>query len=172
MGSQCFQSRGPEMPSLMVLLVLFFGSLSEARDILVGGKPNSWKAPNSADQTLNRWAERTRFKVGDTLLWKYQAERDSVMQVEEEDYERCERSKPIRGYKDGKTKIELKRSGAYYFISGEKGRCKKGEKLVVVVLAPHHHRLVSPPTVSPLTSGSRLFRARLVISLLFLFVLV
>lgn len=73
-------------------------------------------------------------------VWKYNAENDSVMQVKAKDYERCDRSEPIRGYKDGHTKIELKRSGPYYFISGEEGHCQRGEKLTVVVLSPNHNK--------------------------------
>ncbi|XP_024012369.1 early nodulin-like protein 3 isoform X2 [Eutrema salsugineum] len=114
--------------------------LMEGREVLVGGKSSTWKVPESTDETLNHWSERTRFKIGDTLLWKYNAENDSVMQVREKDYERCDRSEPIRGYKDGHTKIELKRSGPFYFISGEHGHCQRGEKLRVVVLSPNHNR--------------------------------
>lgn len=75
-------------------------------------------------------------------MWKYNAENDSVLQVREKDYERCDRSEPIRGYKDGHTNIELKRSGPFYFISGEEGHCQRGEKLRVVVLSPNHKRSV------------------------------
>lgn len=65
-----------------------------------------------------------------------------MLQVKQKDYERCDRSEPIRGYKDGHTKIELKRSGPFYFISGEEGHCQRGEKLRVVVLSPNHNRSV------------------------------
>lgn len=76
-------------------------------------------------------------------MWKYNAENDSVLQVREKDYERCDRSEPIRGYKDGHTKIELKRSGPFYFISGEEGHCQRGQKLRVVVLSPNHNRSIA-----------------------------
>lgn len=62
-----------------------------------------------------------------------------MLQVREKDYDKCDRSEPIRGYKDGHTKIELNRSGPFYFISGEEGHCQRGEKLLVVVLSPNHH---------------------------------
>ncbi|KAG7606478.1 Phytocyanin domain [Arabidopsis thaliana x Arabidopsis arenosa] len=132
------------MSSVMMCccLLLLFGLLSEGREILVGGKSNTWKVPESRDETLNQWSGRTRFKIGDSLLWKYNAENDSVLQVRQKDYERCDRSEPIRGYKDGHTNIELKRSGPFYFISGEEGHCQRGEKLRVVVLSPNHNRSV------------------------------
>ncbi|XP_010419549.1 PREDICTED: early nodulin-like protein 1 [Camelina sativa] len=133
-------------------LLLLFSLLSEGREILVGGKSNtwSWKVPESTEETLNQWSERTRFKIGDTLLWKYNAENDSVLQVKEKDYERCDRSEPMRGYKDGHTKIELNRPGPFYFISGEEGHCQRGEKLRVVVLSPNHNRsVVDAPAPAP-----------------------
>lgn len=90
-----------------------------------------------------------------STVWKYNAENDSVMQVSQKDYERCDRSEPIRGYKDGHTKIELKRSGPFYFISGEEGYCQRGEKLLVVVLSPNHNRsyAADAPLTAPVTKN-------------------
>ncbi|KAL0843641.1 hypothetical protein Bca101_016887 [Brassica carinata] len=144
------------MSSLMMCcLFLLLCLLCEGREILVGGKSNTWKVPDSTEETLNHWSERTRFKIGDSLLWKYNAENDSVMQVNQKDYERCDRSEPIRGYKDGHTKIELNRSGPFYFISGEEGHCQRGEKLLVVVLSPNHNRsnAADAPLTAPVTKS-------------------
>lgn len=57
------------MSSLMMCcLLLMFGLLSEGREILVGGKSNTWKVPESTtEETLNHWSERARFKIGDSL---------------------------------------------------------------------------------------------------------
>uniref|UniRef100_A0A1J3GMK1 Early nodulin-like protein 1 n=1 Tax=Noccaea caerulescens TaxID=107243 RepID=A0A1J3GMK1_NOCCA len=143
------------MSSLMLCcLLLLFGLSCEGREILVGGKAKTWKVPESTEEeTLNHWSERTRFKIGDSLLWRYNAENDSVIQVRQKDYERCDRSEPIRGYKDGHTKIELKRSGPFYFISGEEGHCQRGEKLLVVVLSPNHNRsYVTAAPASPVNA--------------------
>ncbi|KAL1217529.1 Early nodulin-like protein 10 [Cardamine amara subsp. amara] len=118
-------------------------AIVKGREILVGGHSNIWKVSESRDETLNQWSSRTRFKIGDSLLWKYNAENDSVLQVRKNDYEKCDRSEPIRGYKDGHTKIELKRSGPFYFISGEEGHCQRGEKLLVLVLSPNHNKSVA-----------------------------
>ncbi|KAF8093821.1 hypothetical protein N665_0377s0031 [Sinapis alba] len=140
----------------MCCLFLLLCLLCEGREILVGGKSSIWKVPESTEETLNHWSERTRFKIGDSLLWKYNAENDSVMQVSQKDYERCDRSEPIRGYKDGYTKIELKRSGPFYFISGEEGHCQRGEKLLVVVLSPNHNNrsyAAAPLTAPVITKG-------------------
>lgn len=69
------------------------------------------------------------------LVFKFDGTTDSVLQVTRDDYNSCNKSKPIKEYKDGNTKIELSRSGPHYFISGADGNCEKGEKLFVVVMS-------------------------------------
>jgi hypothetical protein len=78
-------------------------------------------------------------------VWKYDGGKDSVLQVNKEDYANCNISNPIEEYKDGNTKVKLDRSGPFYFISGAKGHCEKGQKLTVVVISPRRrYRGVSP----------------------------
>lgn len=104
-------------------------------------------------------------------MWKYDAQRDSVLQVTKEAYASCNTSNPVAEYKDGNTKVELDRSGPFYFISGVKGNCEKGEKLVVVVLSSRH-RVISPapspvefesPAVAPTSGASSLKGGLLVV---------
>ncbi|RZC63755.1 hypothetical protein C5167_025619, partial [Papaver somniferum] len=93
------------MASLLMSLVLVFVLLSstEAVDILVGGKPNSWKVPSSVSDSLNKWAGSTRFNIGDSL-------------------------------------------GPFYFVSGIKGNCERGQKLVVVVMSKFHNGIAPAPS--------------------------
>ncbi|KAJ7958487.1 early nodulin-like protein 1 [Quillaja saponaria] len=135
--------------SVSLLFVFLLLSFSEAREILVGGKPSSWKIPSSESDSLNQWAGKIRFKVGDFLVWKYESGKDSVLQVSKEDYINCITSKPIKEYNDGKTKLELDRHGAFYFISGAKGHCEEGQKLIVVVMSPRHRSPAISPAPSP-----------------------
>jgi hypothetical protein len=51
--------------SLLFLFLLF--GFSAAKELLVGGKIDSWKVPSSEADSLNRWAEKSRFNVGDHL---------------------------------------------------------------------------------------------------------
>ncbi|XP_043694097.1 early nodulin-like protein 1, partial [Telopea speciosissima] len=136
--------------SLILLFLLFTFSEANGREILVGGKSDSWKIPSSAAEALNHWAEATRFKIGDSLIWNYDPKQDSVVEVDQENYDRCNTSNSIAEYKDGNTKVKLNRSGPFYFISGAQGNCQKGEKLIVVVLSPNHDKpKKSPPSPSP-----------------------
>ncbi|XP_027333371.1 early nodulin-like protein 1 [Abrus precatorius] len=139
--------------SLLVFFLLF--GFSVAKETLVGGKTDAWKIPSSQSDSLNQWAERSRFQVGDYLVWKYDGGKDSVIEVNREDYGNCSVSKPIKEYNDGNTKVKLEHPGPFYFISGAKGHCEKGQKLVVVVLTPRGRtNSAISPTTSPSPSPS------------------
>lgn len=90
-----------------------------------------------------------------------------MLQVTRKDYLSCNTSSPVAAHNDGRTVVKLRRSGPYYFISGAEGACEKGERLIVVVMAPR--RLLAPapapapmmfdgPAVAP-TSGGPLMLA-------------
>ncbi|KAL7187226.1 hypothetical protein ACSBR1_037320 [Camellia fascicularis] len=123
--------------SVLVFLMMII-SFSEARELLVGGKTNAWKTPSSESESLNLWAQNSRFLIGDSLVWNYDGNKDSVVEVRKRDYITCNTSSPIAEHKDGNTKVKLDRSGPFYFISGEEGHCEKGQKLIVVVMSAKH----------------------------------
>ncbi|KAJ6383076.1 hypothetical protein OIU77_031490 [Salix suchowensis] len=160
----CFQRAAV---ACTLVLMSFFVGLSQAKDVLVGGKTDAWKIPSSeSSDSLNKWAEAARFLVGDSLVWKYDGQKDSVLQVTKESYASCNTTNPIEEYKDGNTKVNLDRSGPFYFISGAQGHCEKGQKLAVVVLSQkHRYTGISPspspaefdgPAVAPTSSASTL----------------
>lgn len=159
----------------MLVVSVFFSSI-EAKEFLVGGQTDAWKIPSSSQsESLNQWAENSRFHIGDSLVWKYDAEKDSVMQVTREAYLSCSTSNPIAEYKDGNSKVKLDRSGAFYFISGAKEHCEKGQKVIVVVMAARHrYSGISPahspaefegPAVAPTSSGVNLKSGWMVVGL-------
>ncbi|KAJ0253221.1 Early nodulin-like protein 3 [Hirschfeldia incana] len=117
--------------------------LACCKEILVGGKHSAWKVPSSPSDSLNKWAESLRFHVGDSLVWKYDGENDSVLQVTKEAYINCNTTNPAASYSSGDTKVKLERSGSFFFISGSKSNCVQGEKLHIVVMSSrgggHHH---------------------------------
>ncbi|KAF5182528.1 Early nodulin-like protein [Thalictrum thalictroides] len=97
------------------------------------GDSNGWTVSPSFN--YNQWAEKNRFQVGDSLLFVYDSDKDSVYQVTKEDYDNCNTAKPIETYKDGHTSIRFYEFGYHYFISGNNGNCQKNEKMVVKVMA-------------------------------------
>ncbi|KAK4747076.1 hypothetical protein SAY87_026113 [Trapa incisa] len=141
----------PIITSALVLVILLLTALTEAREILVGGKTGAWKIPTSEDDSLNSWAASSRFRVGDSLVWKYDGEKDSVLKVTRDGYLGCNTTSPIEEYDGGNNTVKLERSGAHYFISGAEGHCQKGEKLIVVVLSQRYRKYTG---VSPAPSPS------------------
>ncbi|KAL0013513.1 hypothetical protein SO802_000582 [Lithocarpus litseifolius] len=129
-------------PVLITLLIVLF-SFSEAREFEVGGHENSWSFPTSSD-SLNGWAQKERFEVGDILIFvESDPLIDSVLEVTKDDYDKCYVSNPIKEHRDVNTKVELDRSGPFYFVSNTVVSCEKGQKLTVVVL--HKHPKPPPP---------------------------
>lgn len=72
-----------------------------------------------------------------------------MLRVGKEDYEVCNTSNPQQKFDDGNTKVELDKPGPFYFISGAKGHCEQGQKLVVVVLTPRRRFVSISPAPSP-----------------------
>ncbi|KAL6999533.1 hypothetical protein U1Q18_000693 [Sarracenia purpurea var. burkii] len=136
---------------LCLLLVLFAGLIGclHANQFNVGGN-EGWASNPSPD--YNHWAAIRRFQVNDTLLFKYKKGSDSVLVVTKEDYEKCETEKSIKKLEDGDSVFKFDRSGPFFFISGNKTNCEKGQKLTVVVLAVRNKPHTAPPSPSP-TAG-------------------
>ncbi|KAJ8568049.1 hypothetical protein K7X08_020771 [Anisodus acutangulus] len=132
--------------------VIFFTFLcsSQGYKFYVGGK-EGWVLNPS--ESYNHWAERNRFQVNDTIVFKYNKGSDSVLVVhDKDDYFKCNKTKPIHHLKDGHSKLKFTRPGAFYFISGQGDHCEKGQKVLVVVMSPNHHKRQKSPTPTPSSS--------------------
>uniref|UniRef100_A0A0C9RX32 TSA: Wollemia nobilis Ref_Wollemi_Transcript_7503_964 transcribed RNA sequence n=1 Tax=Wollemia nobilis TaxID=56998 RepID=A0A0C9RX32_9CONI len=125
--------------TLLTMIVLCFVlatlmEVSSGYEHKVGGA-QGWTMPNDTKTDMySQWAEQTRFQVGDTLLFVYNSNTDSVLRVTKEHYDNCTTSMPMEHYNDGNTRFTLNNSGPYFFISAKRDRCQKGEKLHVVVM--------------------------------------
>ncbi|KAL5548274.1 hypothetical protein UlMin_003505 [Ulmus minor] len=111
---------------------------SNATDFTIGGS-KGWTVDSSATSYYNQWAEKNRFQIGDTIVFVYPAGQDSVLLVNQKDYNNCYTENPQRKFSDGHTTYKFTQSGPHYFISGNKENCQKNEK-VVVVLADRSNR--------------------------------
>ncbi|XAR56658.1 hypothetical protein NMG60_11037220 [Bertholletia excelsa] len=101
----------------------------------VGGNGNWSVPPDPNAKWYNQWAENNRFQIGDTLMFVYPSDKDTVLEVTEADFANCNTAHPIATYTDGHTVVQFNHSGPYYFISGVKENCQKNEKIVVIVMA-------------------------------------
>ncbi|KAI3810030.1 hypothetical protein L1987_19636 [Smallanthus sonchifolius] len=118
---------------------------NNAYEFMVGGS-GDWSL---ASTSYNQWAEKNRFQIGDSVLFKYEAGEDSVVQVSKDDYNNCNAASPIAKYSDGHSVVKLNESGPHYFISGLVENCKNNEKIVIVVMADRSNRHQSPPSSPP-----------------------
>ncbi|KAD4386016.1 hypothetical protein R6Q59_009672 [Mikania micrantha] len=133
-----------------VLSILVLIQKGDAYEFKVGGS-GEW----SLSASYNQWAEKNRFQVGDTLLFKYDGEKDSVLEVSKDDYDNCNTANPIAKHDDGQTVIKFDRSGPHYFISGVSEHCKDNEKVVVVVMANRSQKSPPESPSSPAPSGDK-----------------
>ncbi|KAF4386347.1 hypothetical protein F8388_019974 [Cannabis sativa] len=123
------------------MLVMFLWSAMfisiTCTDFAVGDE-YGWKTPKSKNdsQIFNNWASKNRFIVGDTLHFEY--DKDSVLAVTEEEYEKCYSSHPVYFSNNGDSVFHFDRPGLFYFISGVSGHCERGQKMIIKVLETAH----------------------------------
>lgn len=65
---------------------------------------------------------------------EFEYQKDSVMVVSQEEYDKCRSAHPMFFSNDGNTVYKLDRAGLFYFISGVSGHCERGLKMTVKVL--------------------------------------
>ncbi|KAK1440031.1 hypothetical protein QVD17_05856 [Tagetes erecta] len=140
------------MAKPVIIITVFLSLLlliqnNNAYDFMVGGS-GDWSLASTA---YNQWAEKSRFQIGDTVLFKYEARKDSVVEVSKDDYNNCNPASPIAKYSDGHSVVKFNQSGPHYFISGLVENCKNNEKVVIVVMADrsNHHQSPSSPPPAP-----------------------
>ncbi|KAL5211352.1 hypothetical protein ABZP36_022199 [Zizania latifolia] len=121
-------------------------ALAGATQFQVGGA-NGWSVPGANAESYNDWAEKNRFQIGDSLVFVYPKDKDSVLLVEPADYNSCNTSSYDKKFADGNTVFTLDRSGALFFISGVEANCRGNEKLIVMVLASRNGT-APPPSAS------------------------
>ncbi|XP_055801852.1 early nodulin-like protein 1 [Solanum dulcamara] len=113
-------------------------SLCEANYTFYAGGKSGWVLNPS--ESYVHWAERNRFQVNDTIIFKFKLGSNSVLLVDKDDYNNCNKDNPILELEHGNSKFRFDGSGPFYFISGHEDNCEKGQKLMIVVLSPNHHK--------------------------------
>ncbi|KAK9748182.1 hypothetical protein RND81_02G041700 [Saponaria officinalis] len=131
---------------ICISLCLMFKN-GNSTEFMVGDSKGWGVPPSKEPNSYNLWAEKKRFKVNDTLEFQYK--KDSIMIVNEAEYEKCKTSSPLFFSNNGNTAIALNRSGLFYFISGVTGHCERGQKMVVKVLDVTDTTTPQQPPASP-----------------------
>lgn len=125
-------------------------AMAGAVQFKVGGD-SGWSVAGASKESYNTWAMKNRFQVGDTLVFVYPKDKDSVLLVQPADYNACNTSSYDKKFTDGNTVFTLDRAGAFFFVSGVEANCRANEKLIVMVLAGRNGSGTgaAPPPSSP-----------------------
>ncbi|XP_044478916.1 mavicyanin-like [Mangifera indica] len=110
------------------IIALFGAAMAASYDV---GDTAGWTTKDMPD--YKKWADDKDFKVGDTLVFKYNQEMHDVMQVSKADFEACSAKSPIAKYTTGADKVTLKEPGKTYFLCSFPGHCEKGQKVEIEV---------------------------------------
>lgn len=93
-----------------------------------------------------------------STVFKYNKGSHTVLVVTKDDYFSCNTKNPITSLTDGESVFKFDRSGPFFFVSGNVDNCRKGQKLIVVVLAvrdkPHRPPPGSSSPPPPEAGGS------------------
>nr|CAB3478544.1 unnamed protein product [Digitaria exilis] len=140
--------------ALLACLAMALASSTASAFVFKAGGTGEWRVPAqqpaggaNATSAYNAWAQRNRFRVGDAIAFTYQPGNDSVLLVDQRAYDGCDTSAPMDRFADGNTVFTFTRSGPFYFISGNRDNCNRGEKLIVVVMG--ERSAVGNDTVPP-----------------------
>ncbi|PKI70363.1 hypothetical protein CRG98_009243 [Punica granatum] len=101
---------------LFLILFIFLQALFVASTEFEVGGDDGWAIPKSknVEDMYNQWASKNRFKVNDTINFKY--EKDSLMEVNEDEYKKCKSSQPLFFANNGNTNFTLDRPVNAYFL--------------------------------------------------------
>ncbi|KAK7356812.1 hypothetical protein VNO80_16090 [Phaseolus coccineus] len=98
------------------------------------GDLDAWGIPTSTNpQVYTKWSKYHNLTIGDSLLFLYPPSQDSVIQVTEESYKKCNTKDPILYMNNGNSLFNLTSKGQFYFTSGVTGHCQKNQKLHIAV---------------------------------------
>ncbi|VVA38539.1 PREDICTED: mavicyanin [Prunus dulcis] len=129
---------------VFVVMMAFSGACSGA--VYRVGDSAGWTSRGLVD--YNKWALAKDFNVGDTLIFAYNNQFHTVMQVSDQDFQSCNAS-AISTYTSGSDTITLKRPGHYYFLCGAPGHCQNGQKVDIKVTLPVPKSSIPSPSPSP-----------------------
>jgi len=89
-------------------------------------------------------------------VFRYNKDADAVLVVTPKHYDACNTTEPVLRLVGGDSRFVFDASGPYFFISADEGRCRAGERLIVVVLAVRNNGAANTPSpaLPPKSSSS------------------
>ncbi|KAK9086771.1 hypothetical protein Syun_029165 [Stephania yunnanensis] len=78
-----------------------------------------------------KWADSKSFKVGDSVVFKYNTSFHNVLQVKKHALESCNKTAPLGTFTSGADTIALNATGHFYFFCGIGAHCEAGMKVIM-----------------------------------------
>ncbi|CAB4299162.1 unnamed protein product [Prunus armeniaca] len=119
-----------------------------------------WAIPPIVDYYSN-WSSNHFFKIGDSLVFDFEAGRFNVLQVTKKEYDSCTAYKPLKVFNSGPVNIPLREKGVFYYMCNISNYCSLGQKISIAVNecpcatpspSPSSPPRASPPPVPPSSS--------------------
>ncbi|CAM6081516.1 unnamed protein product [Calypogeia fissa] len=134
------------IPCILVIAIQLIATAPGLKgEVFAVGGAAGWTVPHKGMVNYTEWAAMlSSLNVGDTLLFTYPAGEHNVVQVVEDDFDRCRATNPIATFTDGQTLVNLPREGQYWFICGFSNHCVSGQKFVIDVINLPAERAPAP----------------------------
>ncbi|KAE8694859.1 Stellacyanin [Hibiscus syriacus] len=138
------------MAQASLLLMVAFLRFSHAAVYKVGDSAG-WTTIGNID--YKQWAATKTFKLGDIIIFEYNAQFHNVMRVTHPMYRACNTSAPLATYTTGNDSINISTKGHHFFFCGVPGHCQAGQKVDINVLRISETAPASAPS-EPTTATS------------------
>ncbi|KAG0590847.1 hypothetical protein KC19_1G131000 [Ceratodon purpureus] len=137
--------------TVFVVAMSTFLGVSHAVQHVVGGDVQKWAflQANSPITFYNDWAANQTFTTGDTMLFTYNNNTHSVVEVATQaDFDACNLQANISKYYSGADSVFISKAGTSFFICGTPTHCGQGMKVSIVATGA---TVAAPP--SPVVQG-------------------
>ncbi|KAF5465681.1 hypothetical protein F2P56_015663 [Juglans regia] len=128
--------------AVVVLMAMAVVHVSDAAVHKVGDSAG-WTTIGNVD--YKQWAAAKTFRVGDIIIFEYNAQFHNVMRVTHAMYKTCNVSIPLDTFTTGNDSITITSKGHHFFFCGVPGHCQAGQKVDINVMP---HNLSPAPTPS------------------------
>ncbi|XP_074319636.1 mavicyanin-like [Silene latifolia] len=134
-----------KLPLLGFLGVLICLTVACTATMYIVGDTSGWDISSDLDS----WPAGKSFTVGDVLMFQYSSSSNSVCQLTEEEFQKCDTSNAILRSTSGNTTFPLNKPGEMYFACCNRLYCLGGMKLHVHVEPNSTAAPVGAPIAAP-----------------------
>ncbi|XP_010940769.1 blue copper protein 1a-like [Elaeis guineensis] len=100
------------------------------------------------------WARGKVFRVGDSLVFRYNPGNHHVLRVRGPDFQACNKVSEKEPLASGDDAVPLSSPGKRWYVCGKAAHCESGQKLVITVLPSLQAPTASPTPPAPVPGSS------------------